>query len=280
MKNIIVPQPKDDSLISQMAILYQVFSQIKQKEKVNFDLSNLNWVCPLLILPIAAYIHETASKYKLPLNLDISSYLKTIHFPEGVSSVSAFRRISNYIPISLLKRKDPIGRERLVTLFSEMVYESLKAVAGTENAVYYPITELVTNIFEHSKKDEGWIFAQFYPRKNFLDLCILDCGRGLAGAYLQEQSLKVSDPEAIKRAVMGYSVKPEIERGYGLSTSKRVICEGFGGSFTIISGGAGLISQGKQEKLIKFPSFDWQGVIVAYRVPQPKKAIDITPYLE
>lgn len=281
MRNIIVPQPKSDSLIDQLAVVYQVFSQIKQNEEINFDLSNLNWVSPLLILPVSAHIHESGSKYIPPSDNKVLSYLNTICFPNGVSSVSAFRQFSkNYIPLGLLRREDRIGRERLETLFSKMVYESLRAIPGIENAVYYPITELVTNIFEHSKKDEGWIFAQLYPKKSFLDLCILDCGRGLAKAYLQEKSLKISDSEAIKRAMMGYSVKPGIERGYGIRSSKRVICEGFGGGFVIVSGGAGLISAGKEEKLVQFPSFKWQGVIIAYRIPQPKKAIDISPYLE
>lgn len=280
MRNVIVPQPKGDSLISQLGVIYQIFSQAKQNGEVNFDLSNLNWVSPLLILPISAHIHESGSKYTPSPNDSVSSYLNTVRFPEGVSSVSDFKQISSYIPISILKREDRIGRERLETLFSKMVYKSLRSIPGTENAVYYPITELVTNIFEHSKEDEGWIFAQLYPTKNFLDLCILDCGRGLSRAYLEEKSLKISDSEAIKQAMMGYSVKPEVERGYGLRTSKRVICEGFGGGFAMVSGGAGLISIGKEEKLVQFPSFKWQGVIIVYRIPQPKKAIDISPYLE
>lgn len=280
MKNIIVRQPRSDSLISQLKTVYQIFSQIKQDEKINFDLSNLNWASPLLILPISAYICETDSKYIPAVDEGVLSYLNTIYFPQGVSSVSIFKRDLSYIPISLLKQKDRVERERLESLFSMMVYKSLKAMPGTQNAVYYPITELVTNIFEHSKKDRGWIFAQFYPKKNFLDLCILDRGRGLAKSYLEEQFLKVSDLTAIKLAMIGRSVKPSVERGYGLRTSKRVICEGLDGSFVILSGGAALISKGMRQKLVKLPSFNWQGVIIAYRIPQPRKPIDISPYWE
>lgn len=280
MKNIIIRQPKSDSLIGQLKTVYQIFSQIKQKEKVNFDLTNLAWVYPLLILTISAYIHDTGSKYILPADEDVLSYLNTVYFPKGISSVSVFKRGLNYIPISLLKREDRVQRERLESLFSMMVYKSLKAIPGTQNAVYYPITELVTNIFEHSKEDRGWIFAQFYPKKNFLDLCIIDRGRGLAKSYLEERALKVSDLEAIKLAMRGRSVKPDTERGYGIRTSKRVICEGLNGSLVLVSGNAGLVSKGKREKLVRFPLFNWQGVVISYRIPQPKESIDITPYLE
>lgn len=280
MKNIIISQPKTDSLINQIVAFYQIFSKIKQNEKVNFDLTNLNWIYPFLILPVSAYIRKSDSEYIPPLDDNVLSYLNIINFPGGVNSVSAFNKFSNYIPISLLKNKDSAGREQLETLFSKMVYKTLKSVPGTENAVYLPIAELVTNIFEHSGENEGWIFAQLYPKKKFLDLCILDCGRGLSKTYLQEKSLKISDLEAVKLAMTGHSVKSGIERGYGIRCSKKVICDGFGGDFVIISGDAGLFSINGEEKLVQFPSLKWQGVIIVYRIPQPKKAIDINSYLE
>lgn len=84
------------------------------------------------------------------------------------------------------------------------------------------LAELVTNIFEHSKKDTGFIFGQFYPNKNYLDICIVDFGRGFATAYKEEKGLNLSDSDAISEAMRGNSVKPEKERGYGIWTSKKL----------------------------------------------------------
>ena len=78
-----------------------------------------------------------------------------------------------------------------------MIYNVLGSVSGAKNAVYYPITELVTNIFDHSKQNKGFIFGQFYPKKNYLDICIVDCGRGLAKTYEEEKGLKLSDSDSI-----------------------------------------------------------------------------------
>lgn len=161
-----------------------------------------------------------------------------------------------------------------------MVYKIIGSVPGVQNAVYYPISELMANIFEHSLQDFGFIFGQFYPKKNYLDICIVDCGRGLKMTYRQERGLEVSDEEAIIEAMKGCSTKPDKERGYGLRTSKGVVCECLGGEFILISGSAALISRQKSERLVSLPKFYWQGVIVSYRMPKPKSPVDISSYLE
>ncbi len=181
----------------------------------------------------------------------------------------------------MLKKEAGTSRERLEALFSEKIYETLGNVSGAQNAICYPIAELATNIFEHSKKDVGFIFGQFYPTKNYLDICIVDCGRGFANAYKEEKGLRLSDIDAISEAMRGNSVKPEKERGYGIWTSKRIICDVLGGGgFILISGSAGLVSENKRERMVSFPNFYWQGAIVAYRIPKPIGPLDVSPFLE
>jgi hypothetical protein len=195
--------------------------------------------------------------------------------------VSKFQKLFNYIPIAVLKRGDSSReKERVESCFLEMIYKILKPTIAAKNAVYYPLTELVTNIFEHSKVGEGYVFAQYYPKKNFLDLCIVDCGRGLARAYKEENGLDFADQEALKQVLMGHSTKSDVERGYGVRTSKRVVCEGLGGGFILLSGDSALFSSRNKEKIISLPKFYWQGVIISYRIPQPTKPVDITQYLE
>ncbi|KPJ56141.1 hypothetical protein AMJ49_05525 [Parcubacteria bacterium DG_74_2] len=284
MEKIIIPKPKNDSLVAQLESLYKTFKNIQPRENLNFDLSLLNWVCPLLILPVSAYINNTRSSCETGRS-SIKSYLEKIGFPEGVDSISLFQqrvqRHKSFIPISILKKEAGASRERLEALFSEKIYEILGSVSGAQNAVCYPIAELVTNIFEHSKKDVGFIFGQFYPTKNYLDICIIDCGRGFAAAYKEEKGLKLSDVDAISEVMRGNSVKPERERGYGIWTSKRIISDVLkGGGFVLISGSAGLIARNKKERLVSFPKFYWQGVIIAYRIPKPSGPLDISQFLE
>lgn len=281
MQTIVVPTSKTDLLVAQFISLYQTFAKISKSEMVNFDLSQQDWIYPLLILPISSYIYETKSEYLPSKNRDINSYLKTICFPDGVNSVAEFQKFSNYIPITVLKKSGEIeSRERLEACFSEMIYKTTGEVVGAQNAIYYPISELATNIFEHSKKDEGWVFAQIYPKKKFLDLCIVDTGRGLKTCYKEERNIVLNDERAIKEAVSGHSTKPSKERGYGIYTSKQVVCKALGGNFIILSGSAALISQKDKEKIVTMSPFNWQGVIISYRIPFPRGPIDISPFLE
>ena len=161
MRKIIISKPKNDFLVAQLESLYKTFINIRPKENLNFDLSLLNWVCPLLILPISAYLNNTRSSYEIN-NSSIRSYLERISFPEGVNSISLFQqRIQKYksfIPISVLKKEAGASRERLEALFAEKIYKTLGNIPGAQNAICYPIAELVTNIFEHSKKDMGFVF--------------------------------------------------------------------------------------------------------------------------
>jgi len=284
MEKVIVPKLKSDSFVAQLESLYKTFANIQLRQNVNFDLSLLDWVCPLLILPISAYINDTRSNCEIN-NSSIKSYLEKIVFPNGIGSISLFQqraqRNKSFTPISVLKKEAGTSRERLGALFMEKTYKMLGNVSGAQNAICYPIAELVTNIFEHSKKDVGFVFGQLYPTKNYLDICIVDCGRGFATTYEEEKGLKLSDVDAISEVMRGNSVKPEKRRGYGIWTSKRIICDVFrGGSFILISGSAGLIAENKKEKLVSFPNFYWQGVIVAYRIPKPSGPLDISPFLE
>lgn len=145
-----------------------------------------------------------------------------------------------------------------------------------------------TTLFQNSlltfsitaKAIPGWLLAQWYPKKRFLDLCIVDRGRGLAATYQEELGLPLTDEDAIRKALQGISTKKEKERGYGIRTSKNVVCNGLGGSFTLISGSAAYLVEQHDEKLVRLPQFNWPGVVISYRIPQPNGAIDITPYLE
>jgi len=284
MKNIIILKPKNDSLVAQLVSFYETLKNAEPNEQLSFDLSNLTWACPLLVLPLSAYINSTNSEVKID-DCEIQDYFKAINFPKGVDSISKLKQIvqskKSYIPISILKREKEEDREKLESMFSTIIYKALdKTPQGTSSAIYQPISELVTNIFEHSKENIGYIFGQLYPSKNYLDICVVDRGRGLQRTYFEEKKLELTDAESILEVMRGNSVKPGNERGYGVRTSRNLVCDGLGGEFIIISGSAALVSKKNYNNIATLKNFYWQGVIIAYRIPKPDKPIDISLYLE
>ena len=162
MLDILVKKPKNESLVAQLGSLYLSFQNVPKGERAHFDLSELDWACPLLLLPLATYIGETGSTYTPPASNKVAEYLNAVGFPLGVDSLDDFETQTqlhkSYISISVLKKERGVEREKLEMLFCKMVYKSLSSIGGAQNAVYQPIGEFVTNIFEHSHKDSGYLF--------------------------------------------------------------------------------------------------------------------------
>lgn len=268
-----------DDFPSQLVALYKTLRDIQPKQTVTFDFSSTNWIHPLLALPIGVHIQSVGGNF-IP-STSIGSYLDAICFPLGISNIDTLNQHSkSYIPIGVLKREADVNRERFESAFLQLLIQATGNIPGSQTAIRYPISELITNIFEHSKSDTGWILAQWYPNKNYLDLCIVDHGRGLAAAYQEELGLTLIDEDAIRKVLRGVSTKDDKERGFGVRTSKDVVCKAMGGSFTLISGNAAFLATDQKEKIVRMPQFNWQGTIIGYRIPRPKGYIDITPYLE
>jgi hypothetical protein len=281
MKIIKIPKYKIKTLLDELKLFYSTFKGSLLKQKMYFDLSSLEWVTPLIILPISSYIFDTKSDYKLPKNNKVFRYLNIVCFPSGISSFLSLKKSKDYIPISRIENKsDPLNKGKFVMCLLNLIYKCTNSIEGTKNVLYYPISELVDNIFEHSKKDYGFVFGQIFKKKGYLELCILDTGRGLSKAYKEECNLDISDGESIKAAMSGNSTKDSKERGFGLRTSKKVVCEKLHGEFILLSGNSVLISKNNEEKIIKLPNFYWQGVVISYRIPFPKSKIDISDVLE
>jgi len=281
-KEIVVPNPADESLGSQLVSLYQIFKGIPKNNTLTFDLNRLKWPQPFLLLSLAAYVAKSGSMFNMDaLTASTRSYLQTIAFPGGATAVSEFQKSKTYIPIGALRRAvSTHERESLESAFSKMIKDVSQTDEGAIDALYYPITELITNIFEHSQADVGFVFGQYYPKKRYLDICIVDAGRGMAKSYEIEKQLKYSDEEAIMEAMKGRSTKPSGERGYGVHTSKNLVTKGLGGEFVLVSGSAAFLADKKQEQLVKLADFYWQGTILAYRIPKLDHAIDISSYYE
>ena len=236
-----------NSLESQLSALYEQIKALKG-ENHKFEQSSSQKTRPLFVLPLIALSYRNFG--------------------------------SSILPITVLQKQNQSQWEKTATHFENLLIEKLGNIPGINNAIHYPIAELVTNIFEHSKSDLGFLFAYYDQDNEYLDLCIVDCGCGLAKTYQEEQDLKLSDTDAILEVLKGHSTKSNIERGYGVRTSKRVVCEGLGGSFVLISGNTALYAEMGHDRLIELPDFYWQGVIVAYRVPKPIGPVEIAQYLE
>lgn len=281
MKTVLIPKSKSESFVHQLECFYKIFKNLPTNNKVSFDLSHIDWGTPLVLLPIAAYLHETNSNYISPSSKKVKEYLESIKFPQGVRTLSALQNSKSFVPISLIESAKGVETQsEILYSFLNLIHKVANRSQLTKSAFFYSPTELINNIFEHSGKNYGLVFAQTYSSKGYLDICIVDTGRGLAKSFEGKNGGRISDCLAIQMAMSGESTKPGTDRGFGLRTSKKMICKGFNGEFTLISGNACLLSNNPEDKLFQLPGINWQGVILAARLPFPKAPVEYLKYIE
>jgi len=102
---------------------------------------------------------------------------------------------------------------------------------------------------------------------------LLDTGRTLLETYQQDQRGRyesvITDLEAINMAANGHSTKDYANsRGYGISNSRRILTEGLGGHFFMMSGGAWFYQNLEGSWSGSIPNFGyWPGFFLALRIP-------------
>lgn len=298
MKTIRIQVAQGDNFeatLKSLVELLQTFSAQTENEEndktIQLDLTDLLWVHHFLIVPLAAFIDFLRMRGYLihiifPSTDEVSSYLRALRFENGLSpdaeddwmQTLAKYQSKRYIPIV----KFPVAsqfevlRDSTISQVNRILDVQLSLTGDFKNAVLYLIDEAINNIVQHSRVENGWIAAQYYPNKQFLDLTIADTGISILGSYKRHHINDFStDAEAIRAAVEGYSTKVEDDnRGYGMRTSRRMLMQGLSGFYGIFSGNGLLLNQ----KLYKIPVY-WPGTVVCMRIPKPQGNFDFYSYV-
>jgi anti-sigma regulatory factor (Ser/Thr protein kinase) len=259
--------------------------------EIRLDLTDLSWVHNFLFVPLAALIDLLKSSgYAIqivsPTASEVMSYLRALRFELGLCPVEesawiqelAKYRNKRYIPII----KFPISsqfeliRDASISQVNRILYEQIGLSGDFRNAVLYLIDEGVNNVVQHSRSRNGWISAQYFPTKKYLDLKIVDTGITILGSFEAHKVAGVSsDAEAIKAALNGISTKIEDDnRGFGMRTSRRMLVEGLSGFYCIFSGYGLLLNR----RLYKIP-VRWPGTVVCMRIPNPLRNFSFYSYV-
>lgn len=217
-------------------------------------------------------------------NYAISSYLEAICFPgcytpqigledDFIKQLDIYHG-KTYIPIIAF----PTGKDRIVASVREKILSAVSTILRTQlrfsethlMPISYMIDELTHNINDHADIAEGFVFAQYYPASNYIDICICDSGIGILQSYQKTAQFNPKDEqEAMRFAVQGYSTKdlPE-SKGFGISTSRDMLVNGLKGKFFLMSGNTAYIQTSENEGIVDLPdNFYYQGNYVALRVP-------------
>lgn len=263
--------------------------QGSKEQEVTLDFINARMLNPFFLGGLACAIDYEKSKgrrfgFEYGNNYGLQSYLSTICFPgcyspaeketeEFVLSLERFRT-KTYIPIVLFPTGNNVInskiRERILSAINSILRLQLNFTEAKHMPISYMIDEMTHNVNDHSDAANGFIFVQYYPASNYLDVCICDHGVGIWQSYLKTDKFKpANEIEAVEFAINGRSTKniPE-SKGFGLSTSRNMLVNGLNGCFYLMTGNTAYMQTVAYKGIINLPDdFYYQGNFVALRIP-------------
>jgi anti-sigma regulatory factor (Ser/Thr protein kinase) len=274
-------------------------TESSKTENIEWNFQNSTFLTPFFLLPLMLYKEKCNKKISCTnCSVNLESYFNIINFNvgglnpqlliDGFEDVIRTYKNKTYIPIINFPAS-PIeddNKNKVIEIVGNILQKQLNIDGQINIALNYLLAESVNNITEHSSCDRGYIFAQYYPHKKYIDICIADNGITILGSYLKNNKFNISDDlSALQSACKGVSTKnlPNAEnRGYGIITSKKMLSEGLGGIYFLFSGGAFNIKSKDEDKYIKLPDqIRWNGTIVALRIPyKDNTSFNYINYLE
>ncbi|MHA2432835.1 MAG: hypothetical protein ACXADO_06380 [Candidatus Thorarchaeota archaeon] len=257
---------------------YSVFCSYRSRFQTNavLDLSDVTFLRPTTVLPLAALIKKERPKIRYPRDFAVRAYLET------VTDSSRFEKngwnSKSYLPCVPLPNQQDKAESILQWIYRK--HDDGKECGG-ENAFKFLIGELVDNIYEHSEFSSSWVIAQAYKNAGYMDICFFDDGVTINGCFKKHGIECAEDYEAIIKAISGVSTKGQ-ERGYGLSSNMKIFTEGVHGQILIVSGSGGYQNSLKEPHQ-SYPfgkPYELSGTMISVRIPYPAPVVNIFEYLE
>jgi hypothetical protein len=265
-----------------LKVISEIDDSFDKREKIELDLSEVTWVLPCSIILISSKLKEIILKgaevsYISPKNAKVKEWLSNIGFPLGKENDgSTFVSIKHFL-------NDPSNKNQVNEQTNSLIDSMEDKIPNNfGDSVKYILGEISDNMDDHSNFTFGSLMAQYYPKKEHLDLAILDNGITIPFNFEKNNISFEKDSDAIKKAVYGEvsTKKGEKMRGYGLRSCKDISLEGINGELHIVSRKGLLILKEGSSNFYDFKGVSLDGTFLYFRLPTPKNKVSIYPYLE
>lgn len=276
---------RDERIGSVFNYLFNVIWETEnaREDTIIWDFSNSLFFHPFFLVPLSIYKNRCGKNIELDnMSMVTKSYFRYMCFENtlligkdtNLNEVLSGYVGKTYIPIckfALENRKE----DELQSAAQELIERQSGADSKIRTPLSYFLSELICNIREHSKSPYGYIHAQYLRKEQCIDVSIADDGITVFGSYKGSgkyfDEINGNEAKALKLANDGYSTKdlPEAEnRGYGISSTKKMLVDGLGGSFFMLSGRAFHRHDLNGSKFVNLPpNINWNGTIILMRIP-------------
>lgn len=225
-----------------------------------WQLTSHPFLYPTTLMPLLDYVVE--NDLEVVYHPDVAGYVSTI-LPKNTRNKPPTER--TYIKIAILSPDNPQGTKVL----DEVIHLLSKNYGGLD-PLYYLLSELTSNIYDHSEFSRAFIMAQEYPRKEFTEICIYDNGISIPQCFHKNHYISDSDAYSIYQAINGVSTKfGDRGRGYGINSSTRMVIDGFNGEMFIASRNGAIEIDKNETKAYRCEGrYELNGTLVSMRLPK------------
>lgn len=279
---------RGDEPIEQIKESLRILSEIKEifskRKEFTLDFSEVNWILPCSAILISGKLNEVKTQgaqinYIKPKNNVVQDYLSKIGFPFGSEAEG-----DTFVPISHFQ-DNPSDKNQIEKETLDLFYKisSKIPISFGHNAIPHILSELSDNIDQHSEFTFASLMAQYFPRKEYLDLAVLDNGVSIPFIFEKNNKEFKKDSDAIMKAVSGEisTKKDQGLRGFGLKSCKNLSIEGFNGELHIISRkGAIIFKPDEKPKIYDFKNEVLEGTLIYFRLPAPKEEVPFYEIIE
>lgn len=279
------------------SIIYQMeLTDVQEDMKIFWDFSNCAFLHPFFVGAIALLKRQYGECVELRgLSDGTARYLEAImldaplEIPSDENDESIWEEYKGktYLPICVFKPFDS-SSIKVQELVQKAINEQLGLGISFKRIISLLLSELIDNITEHSKSSDGFLFCQHMPRNKALYVMICDTGRSIYSSYASDarycDELTQQESSGLVLALSGKSTKnlPEGEnRGYGISKSRKLVVEGMGGEFFLLSGSTFARHDLTGETVYDLPQdIRWNGTAVLMMIPTiVPNGLDIYDYI-
>lgn len=277
--------PRDERIGSVFNELFRIINETEnhRDNNITWDFKHCSFFHPFFIAALAIY----RDNFDGIINLDniaspLNNYLNLIKFDgllniEGENDIKAELRpylSKSYTPICKFEMSK-VNVDGIQTIIQQLIQRQANIGTSIITPLSYMIGELIDNINEHALSEYGYMFSQYLQSEKCINICIADAGITIFGSYLHNgkfiDEIGQSEAKALKMANTGYSTKnrPESEsRGFGISTTKKILVEGLQGAFFMLSGHAYHRFDNFKQVYVEIPDpLNWEGTIILMKIP-------------
>lgn len=242
---------------------------IYNTETINID--KCNFLTPTVVLPLVSFMYNYNKAIKDHKNPTVNEYLhKVLGIKKHTTTTFPFRWLDETTDNSEELTKEIIN-------ITESPEENI-------NALKYIFHEVITNVYDHSEFNNGFVIGQHYPKLNSTDYCFMDNGISIPGSFKKSGISFKNDCDAIIQAVNGMSTRDNgeyIGRGTGLNSTINIVTQANG--IVLIASGDCVVELTKRKLYSKkIPEEYIKGTLVSLRVPNTPlnvfKGLDYVEY--